>query len=596
MKRIWMRALALAVGAAVLLGGALLAGCGKEGETENVDLRAIIDGERLVAETPVDLDNSPVYAFSPTEVEASEDVLPARATGKTEQTYTVTRDENFGGGQFIEKLFTEALSRAAGGAEFAAFQQYVVEHGCNVQSLKVLARAVFTSEAYASFAFNRVEQAFSLYRALLSRDPTAEEILAVTLNNLSEKIDEILDGEEFAQLLADVRFGPIGWRGNNQAMWTGELVTMREFQKRFDTAKDGVVELPQGALVLVDTGFTLPVGATVRTEGNPDHYLRFARFLRVNPSVPTLTMVSETAIQNLFLDGNCAAFDQATFNLPITGRDNVVWGCRMSDSVAPIHTNPGAANTYCARNLVTQYGTIHTGKANGWADGIDMYSHHAIVEYNHVVDATDAGIVLFRAREGERDVPQNSVVRYNLICNTGNSGYCGIDNEGVDMVGTEVADFAGTVIYGNAIYTSYVAHLHMCVTLSARPWTEQYKKVKNDCLYNNYSPAGCFVNTAGGIVVEGVDNGTVRGNQFEFRLGDWSTNFLGKRAYSVNSSSCTGGDYQEGWLDWSATGFISPVMDIEKDVSVNLEVAYVHEAFQKIPAAKFVWSAQRPAS
>lgn len=587
------RLLAVVLSSMLLVGGVYMSGCtnngGSSGLTE-ADLREVISNERLVSGTPVTLENSPVYQNQAIEVAAPENVLDRHETGVTDETLTVTRDERYGGGQFISKLFTEGLSRAANGQEFSTFQQYIVENGCNVETLKTLAKAVFESEAFQSFEMNRVELAFCLYRALLSRDPSEEEIMAVILNEVSEKIDEIMNGEEFVGLLEDIAFGPYSWRGTNDTMWTGDVIyTMSEFSELLKESDNALV-LPQGALILVDSSYTLPVGCSISTEGNPDHYVRFARFLRTEAGVNTMNVVSNTVLQNIFTDGNRGELTNSTaFGMSITGRDNVVWGCRLGESTAPIHTHPGASNMYCGRNLVTQYGTNHWG-TGGWADGIDMYSYRSVVEYNNVVDATDAGIVIFRAQEAGQNVPQNSIVRYNTICNTGNSAYCGIDNEGVDMIGSEVADFTGVVIYGNALYTSYVAHMHMCITLSARPWTENYKKVSGVSFYNNYTPAGCFVNTGGGIIAEGANNGTVRGNQFEFHLADWTGNFMGERHYSVNSTSCDGGDFQSGYLDISATNFISPVMDIEKDISYEVKFAYVYEDFQTIPASKFSWT------
>lgn len=584
------RLLVMALSLIVLTGGVLMSGCGQgSSKITEEELREVISSERLVTGSPVTLENSPVYEEQTAAVAAPENELEAHETGVTEDTLTVSRDEKYGGGQFISKLFTEGLSRAAYGEEFVLFQQYIVENGCTAETLNKLAKAVFTSEAFASFEMNRVETAFCLYRALLSRDPSEAEIMTVTFGEVEQKIDEITSGEEFAGLLKDIAFGPYSWRGSNDEMWTGDVVyTMSQFMKLLNDSEDLTITLPQGALVLVDASYTLPVGCTVRTEGNPDHYVRFARFLRTSAGVNTLNVVSDTVLQNVFADGNRGVLTESTaFGVSVTGDDNVVWGCRLGEGTAPIHTHPGSGYMYCGRNLITQYATNHWG-SGGWADGIDMYAHHAIVEFNHVVDATDAGIVLFRAQSGGQNVVQNSIVRYNIVCNTGNSAYCGIDNEGVDMIGHEVADFA-VVIYGNALYTSYVAHMHMGMTLSARPWTENYKKVSGVSFYNNYSPKGCFVNTAGGIIAEGADNGTVRGNQFEFRLADWSGNFMGERHYSVNSSSCEGGDFQQGYLDWSATNFISPVMDIETFDSYEVKIAFVYEDFQPIAAEKFAW-------
>ena len=598
-----MKKIFLAIIIAAVMGCCSFAGCSGEGKTDSAGsspikegdmekLRQCISNENLITGEPVNLANSPLTVDQKTTVKAPSNILKNVTTGVTDETKTISRNAEYGGGQYISKLFTEGLSRAAYGSEFSAFQNYIVEKGCTVKTLNVLAKAVFTSEAFNAFDLNRYETAICLYRAILSRDPSEEEIMKVKLGKISEAIDEITSGNEFNELLPAIQFGPYYWRGSSKTFWSGdEVYTSADFNRLVENASaTKEVALPQGALVLVNGTLDIPSGYTVKTAGNPNHYVRFARIIRNNGSVTTMRVDSETTLQNIFVDGNRSEFDdknQGGFNLEVTGKNVVIWGCRVGEHTGPVHSNPGSGRIYFGRNLVTQYSTGHT---NGWADGIDMYGYNSLIEYNHVVDPTDGGIVIFRSQKDGANVTQNTIVRYNLLCNTGNSAYCGIDNEGVDMDGNGVADFSGTVIYENAIYTSYVAHMHMCITLSARPWTENYKRVANVSVYNNYTPEGCFVNTAGGLIVEGVINGTARGNQLVLHLGDWSANFMGKRAYSLNTESCEGGEYQSGHTDWPATTFISPYMDIEKEESFEITVAYIYEDFRDIPAEKFVWS------
>ncbi len=556
-------------------------------------LTSVISSEKLISGTPISLENSPCFSDQAQDVAAPENYMEEKTTGKTGEKITINRENEsgYGGGQFISKLFTEGLSRAATGEEFSTYQQYILENGCNADTLKTLAKAVFNSKEFKSFSLAKTEITFAVYRAILSRDPNMTELGNFNKDKINETIDEICSSVEFQELLPSIVNGPYFWRGNNAESYTdGTVITRTEFYAMLSAAaKTKVVELPQGALIKVDTGIIIPDGYTIKTQGNPNHYTKFARFLRTTKNnMMVVTVGNNITLQNIFVDGNrCDMGKDNGWNILGTGSNNVIWGIRTTDPSAnsPMHLNPDTTNYYVARNLVTDYGTDHQNQ--GWCDGIDIYSNNSIIEYNNVVDATDGGIVLFRNHPGEGGV-QNSIVRYNTICNTGNSAYAGLDHEGVDTDG-EVEDFEGCMVYSNQFYTSYVAHMHMCITLSSRPWTENFNKVKNNSVYNNYSAKGCFVNTAGGLIVEGVDNGTARGNQFVFHIGQWIYSAPGWRAYSVNSETCVGGDYQPGYVNLHATAFVNSMLDIERAKSYEVEVCYVYEETQGISKDEFNW-------
>lgn len=554
-------------------------------------LADVISSAKLVSGDPVSLANSPVYTNQAVDVAAPANHMEAKTTGKTGEKITVDRTgtSGYGGGQFISKLFTEALSRAATGEEFSTYQQYILENGCTAETLKTLAKAVFNSAEYKSFGLAKIEQTFAVYRAILSRDPETAELATFNVGKINAEIDELFAGEEFASILPEIVNGPYYWRGNNEEIYTeGTLITENDFNRMVAEANvSKVVELPQGALVAVVNGVKIPDGYTIRTQGNPNHYTKFARFLKSSENnIMVVTIGKNTVLQSIFVDGNRSDMGKDMgWNILGTGSDNVIWGIRTTDASANshMHLNPDTNNYYVARNLVTAYATDH--QRGGWADGIDLYCNNSICEYNNVIDATDGGIVLFRNHPGEGGV-QNTIVRYNVICNTGNACYCGLDHEGVDTDG-EVEDFEGCMVYENAFYTSYVAHMHMCMTLSSRPWTENFNKVKNNSVYNNYSAPGCFVNTAGGIIVEGAENVTVRGNQFVFHVGAW-TYGVGGRWYAFNTENSTG-DVQQGYLDISSTSFIHSTMDIERFETYEVEICYVYEDTQGISADEFNW-------
>ncbi len=565
-----------------------MVGCGDNMPTSNSDKNEEINplvnkvlNIKLVDRDPISCENSPVDTFVPEDIVAPINVLSSDGEIATSLTIDRSNSSGYGGGQFISKLFTEGLSRAAYGVEYSAFQNYLIENGCNAESLKVLAEAVFTSTAFNSFNLANREIAFCVYRAILSRDPSNDELATFSKKNLLKTIENIIKSEEFLSILPDIVFGPYFWRGNNENGYTdGSVITHNEFINMLTDASDTkVVELPQGALILVDQRISLPEGYTLKTQGQPDHYIKFARFLNTK-SGGGFILQNNTCLQNVFVDPNSIIDGESRQASIIGGGNNVVvWGNRFTN----VHSNPDTTKYYIANNLVTRYETNHM---TAWADGIDVYSNDSIVEYNHVVDATDGGIVIFRNHIGTGGY-QNSVVRYNLICNTGNSAYVGLDHEGVDGDG-EIEDFTGTIGYNNEFYTSYVAHMHMCITLTSRPWTYNFNKNKGVSIYNNYCAEGCFVNTAGGIVAEGIENGVVRGNQFIFNIGEWAPNYSEAHAYSVNTSESTG-DFQLGYKNLAITSFVVRT-ETETADNYSVNVIRIFEDFQNIPSNKFNWN------
>lgn len=78
----------------------------------------------------------------------------------------------------------------------------------------------------------------------------------------------------------------------------------------------------------------------------------------------------------------------------------------------------GCSGQFCfTGNLVTAYSSSHFNQ--DWSDGLSVACEHATVQDNTVIDATDVGIVLFRAYPAV----QQSTVADNTILNAGNPGH-----------------------------------------------------------------------------------------------------------------------------------------------------------------------------
>jgi len=525
--------------------------------------------------------------------------------------YVSYNDPYTGGPQFIAKLYTELLSRCPEGAEYADAADRIAEKGCTPALLCELTCSVLGSDEFVSYGFSDREECFAVYRAVLSRDPDEDEIASYS-GDAEKLAEKLTSSEEFAGMMEGIIRGPYFWRGANEAQYTSEDVWYAS-QVQSILSANTVTELPQGALIIMDQQITLPKGATLKTKGNPVHYLRMARLLRTKDAGTQNHIVwlnDGSKVENIFTDGNMSAFglDETTggSNVVILGSECDVTGCRVSDSTSHqnIWSQTDTRSLYVAHNLITGYASNHD---KTWQDGISCLSTDSLIEYNDVVDVTDGGIVAFRYIENRPDfdysIAQNSIIRYNKILNAGNSCYASHDYETVNYSGPSQwksgypADMSGLVSYENEIWTSWRAHAHMVVTLSTLPWQgDVCDRAFGMSFYNNRTPEGCIAMCACGICADKVDDAAIRGNDFTFYVGDWcrSDPRLASRAYSVNAKNTTG-DFQPGYTDMAmfteSAVFIVNLpggLELEAADGVNLRGTRIREDKVTIPAERFV--------
>lgn len=530
-------------------------------------------------------------------------------TGKTIQ--ASISNNGYGGPQFVAKLFTEGLSRAPEGSEYTDYTGTIEKDGCTVETLTGLAARLFSSEEFQKEDLTESEKTFAVYRAILSREPDKEELDKHLNMDPVALVKELCATEEFAALLPDINKGPYYWNGNNQTIYTGSnVMTSSDIQKMF---KENLhVVLPQGTQVMVTSTISVPEGGTLETEGNPTHYAKMARLIRAGSSDYHLVIVqSNASLKNVYVEGGLSGFETSETlsgsNVLVRGSNGSVEGCRISDSVS--HQNlwviDAAEFGYLAHNLVTGYASDHN---QTWQDGITCLGADFVIEYNDVVDVTDASIAIFRYVNAESDKPhsraQNTIVRYNKMMCLGNSAYVAYDHETGNYhtdssEGTRnPANMTGLVAYENQIWTSMRAHYHMLVTMSTVPWlTEAYcDKTIGGSVYNNYTPQGCYALTACAIAVDKVTEAAVRGNSFHLYLGEWCrpTQGMGARIYSVNESNTTKSDLQDGYVNRQmapkGAAFIctlSEGLKLEEAEDILLKEAVVHEDKQTIPISRF---------
>lgn len=540
---------------------------------------------------------------------ASAEEGTAYYTGKTID--ASIEDTRYGGPQFVSKLFTEGVSRAPEAEEYVEYTGILEEKGCTVETLSSLAETFFSSETFQNEKLSDREKTFAVYRAILSREPSEEELSEHENTDAVALAKELCASEEFAALLPDINEGPYYWNGNNASVYTGgNVMTSSDIQELFKESNH--VVLPQGTQVLVDSTISIPEGGTLETEGNPTHYAKMARLIRAGSSDYHLVIVqSGASMKNIYVEGGLSGFETnevlSGSNVLMRGSGGTVSNCRISDSVS--HQNLWAIDAseygYIGHNLITGYASNHD---TTWQDGITCLGADFVIEYNDVVDVTDASIAIFRYVDAESETPhsraQNSIVRYNTMVALGNSAYVAYDHETGNYhtdssEGTRhPANMTGLVAYENQIWTSMRAHYHMMITMSTVPWLTEANcdRTVGGSVYNNYTPEGCYALTACAIAVDKVTDVAVRGNSFHIYLGEWCrpTQGMGARIYSVNESNTSKSDLQAGYVNRQmapkGAAFICTLaegLELEDADHILLKEAVVHEDKQTIPLSRF---------
>jgi hypothetical protein len=214
--------------------------------------------------------------------------------------------------------------------------------------------------------------------------------------------------------------------------------------------------------------------------------------------------------------------DSRIDNAPAPQTVKLAWG---------VPGNP-CAGMRVTRNLITNYSSsnaipdVAPGEpGNSWSDGIGIGCENAEVTDNEVVDATDAGIILYRSG---LDRPQRSVVTGNRVLQAGNSAFAALAidpfNTG-SYVGGESSDFTGTRMDRNLVWTGphvqYVAAVavgtrmfkFLCPNWNNRtcPGPNTWVDATGAAVVGNHS-GGATVRTQIGVAVSGLQAGTVTGN------------------------------------------------------------------------------------
>ena len=471
------------------------------------------------------------------------------------------------GGQFVAKLYSEALGRAPDTGGWANAMQSMQASDCSLAYLRDLARGVYTSAEFNGLGYDSASRVLALYRGVLNREPDSGGF-ANNYNQLNANpgswpavVDTFVNSAEFAGLRGAICGGgsygfgaggvltlPTGGTG-----FTGGTAVQLQAMLN-GTPPGGVVTLAERAVVWVDRPITIPAGVTLTTAGGPAPrtYARMGRLVRTAAFGDAMVKLSSgSALRSVWVDGRRSAvgFSQPAMNVQTFGGDNVfVENNRFAEpagwtSFQALGTFEGfrCGSEWVRWNLITSYVPAHLG--GGWSDGLSVACENTVVEGNNILDATDVSIVVFRAYPAV----QRSVVRSNTALNAGNSAYGGFVADGLTGVGA-VQSFAGAVFDGNLVWASPSQHIDIVLSVGTRPWFGGASSLGSGAAFVNNTTGGQVVRTNTGIAVSGMLNAHVQGNVLSTSL--------------ANTIACPDGNVlasvSAGW----ASGSIQPYQDV----------------------------------
>jgi hypothetical protein len=473
-------------------------------------------------------------------------------------------------------MYTEALGRAPDPSGWQSAADSFSANGCNLAALQNWGRGVYLSPEYSQLGYDNAARALTLYRGVLNREPDADGFAnsLAYLNwggSWAALVDAAFGSDEFANLSSAICGGgsygfggaaviDLPLTGGGFAGSGGQLQAVLDA-----TPPGGTVWLAQKAVVRLTTGLSVPPGVTLATTGAPDpyHYAAMGRLVRdANFAGPAVTLNSGAALQGVWVDGARGRLgynphDGINVRL-LGGAGTAARGCVISNTAGWSSLQawgsgegfPCTGQDAIDGNLVTAYSSSHLDGT--WADGLSVASEDTDVSGNQVVDATDAGIVLFRSTPAA----QRSHVYGNTVVSAGNSAWAALAADplyGPDPPGVaQVHDFSGSFLAYNALWTSPTTDFAIGLAVGTRAWFGDRQGIVSDFGWglqfvgNTTGPLSARVTT--GIASSGAWNARVQENVLTVIL--------------VRTSGCplvnVGASVSAGW----ATGDFQPYTDV----------------------------------
>ncbi len=468
--------------------------------------------------------------------------------------------------QFIAKMYTVALGRMPDRGGWSSYTNDFATLGCTHARVAQTVRGFYTSGEFLGRAYANAARVLALYRGALNREPDQAgfDHYRTTLDTgtvtWAQVVEAFVASGELANLVPAICGSATSYYyGTAPAPATPVAGpgTGQQLQALLDAAPAGAtVYLAPMAVVRLTAMLEIPAGKALATTGLPSthEYANQARLVRSSPfSGPMVRLHSGARLLNVWVDGQRGAYTNYTLwaiNVQAMGGNGTeVSGAKISNSqgwsslqtIGAFEGFPCQA-TLIAGNLITAYSSEHLrlGGSGRWTDGISVACENAIVRDNGIVDATDVGIVLFRASPAV----QRSTVRDNQVLSAGNSAYGALGVDGLHSLGV-THDFTGSAVQNNAFWTGPDTHFDIGLAVGTRSWfgTLNDPGTGVSVIANHTNGFRTNVNT--GIAVTGMHNATVQANDLLLSLVPVSA--CPRVNFGVDADGyATGGNFQPG--------------------------------------------------
>ena len=464
--------------------------------------------------------------------------------------------------QWIAKIYSEGLGRAPDQAAWANMIAFFQSSGCSATTLAEKGEPIYLSSEFSGLNYGNAAKLLALYRGALDREPDSSGYnhylgLLNSGTSWTSVVDDLFTSSEFTSdagtfcTQGPYYFGngtaitiPLGQGCSGQFCFTGG--TQQQLQTMLNSAPSGTtVTLAQQVVVSITTpiqigsrwvGLNIPSGVTLTTAGQPgpNRYAQMGRLVRApgfvnNPSnsngAAVVEVESGAKLENVWVGGQRATsstLNGGTVNVEAAGGSGTtVSNDRLSDSIGftnlhALGTTEGfpCSSTTITGNLSTQYATNHT-TTGAWSDGLSVSCENSTVTGNTVIDATDVGIVLFRACPAD----QKSTVSGNTVLNAGNSAFGGIVADPLDQKNHACSpSFSGSSVTGNTLRTGPSAGYGIALSLGTAAWFSDYNTGTGVSFTNNTFTG----NATEALTDSGMLNVTATGNTLTWTYGQYT--------------------------------------------------------------------------
>ncbi|SDT46296.1 right-handed parallel beta-helix repeat-containing protein [Microlunatus soli] len=455
-------------------------------------------------------------------------------------------------GQFVSKLYTEALGRVPTSTEWNAAVQQFADGGCTAQTLADLGQSVYTSADFARLGYDNPAKLTTLFRGAWNAEADPG-LLAQWQSGLSQGeswsavVAQFFVAPQFTELVPKIcrggsdssatSYGMSGEAADGLPRATGGFAgTEEDLQRTLDqTPAGGTVQLAGRAVVRVTKPLRVPSGVTLTTSGEPatEQYAEMGRLVRAGDFDAAMVDVADGArLSGVWIDGarnnpDNSAPERTNVRV-LGGTGTAVVGNKISNTAgsASVQVLGESAGHSCSRvvvskNLITAYSNDHyltkelsRDRTTGtWSDGIDVGCSDSTVTDNQIVDTGGVGIMLYRGAD-DTSRPQRSTISGNTIASAGVPMYAAIAVNPLYYVLSKGEakdyDFGGSTISENHLWTAPNTHFVIGISIGSRPWYGGMAMVGANSGHgvsvagNGTSGIGARVRT--GIAVSGMDD------------------------------------------------------------------------------------------